>query len=313
MHQLPPKSIDRPRVAVKICAPRPKVAHRWGDFHFAHSLVRAFERHGWSGEVHLLPDWYDPGRQAVDVVIHLRGLSSYAPTGPPHVNVLWIISHPDDVTDAECEQYDLVCVASASLAERLAARLKTPVVYLPQATDAARFGSAAPEEELATELLFVGNSRGQRREAVDWAIDAGLPLTVFGGNWDGLIPPEVVRGNYVPNEELGRLYASAKLVLSDHWPDMRRQGIVSNRVFDALAAGSLVISDAVGGLELLFGDLVPTFRSRQELAEIVRGLLSDPVSRDALAGRGRELVLNGHTFDHRAERLVALLRPLLQG
>ncbi len=180
------QDIERPRVAVKIGAPRLETAHTWGDFHYANALVRSFAALGWNGEVHLLPEWDDPDKQDTDVVIHLRGLTTYAPK-PSHVNVMWLISHPDDVSNEEYEKYDLVCVASKPLAERLQREIETPVVFLPQATDASRFGTAEPNGDLSCEVLFVGNSRKQRRDAVDWAIAVDAPLTMYGSDWDELV------------------------------------------------------------------------------------------------------------------------------
>lgn len=304
--------VEAPRLAVKIGAPDPETAHHWGDFHFANSLVRAMSKQGFVGEVHLLPDWDLPSHQMSDVVIHLRGLSRYRPK-PSAVNVLWVISHPEDVTEEEANSFDLVCVASRLLAESWQERLDVPVVYLPQATDALRFGTAQVDEDLLSDVLFVGNTRNQRRVAVDWAVQAGLPLTVYGLGWERKLPRGCWLGRYFPNDRLGDLYASAKVVLNDHWPDMRRFGIVSNRVLDVLGAGGVVVSDETGGLPELLGDAIPTFRNEQELSKVVGRLLSDASERQALAEQGRGTVLGAHTFEHRAQQLNDLIGALLEG
>jgi len=304
--------IDRARVAVKIGAADLDRAPQWGDYHFAKSLIRSLRPHGIRGAVHLLPEWDAPDRQDADVVIHLRGLSAYDPK-PSAINVLWLISHPDDVTTDECARYDLVCVASASLAAELERLIDTPILHLPQATDGGRFGAGIDDESLRTSVLFVGNSRNQHREVVAWAVESGIPLTVYGDGWDGRIPREIWKGRYFPNERLPDLYASAAIVLSDHWPDMRREGIVSNRVFDALAAGAFVISDRVAGIHELLEGAVPTFSSPSELVDLVDTYLSNPDARRELTERGRRLVLQKHTFDHRAATIVERIRPLLVG
>jgi spore maturation protein CgeB len=305
-------AIGRPRVAVKIGAPDSDRKHQWGDFHFATSLVRSLRTHGFAGRVDLLPDWDAPDRQDADVVIHLRGLSVYEPK-PSAINVMWLISHPDEVTPEECDRYDLVCVASKSLAEELRHVIETPVLYLPQATDASRFGQAKRDASLATEVLFVGNSRNQDRPVVRWAVENRLPLSVYGDGWEGRIPRRYWKGQYFPNERLPDLYASAAIVLNDHWPDMRREGIVSNRILDALAAGALVLSDPVAGLDDLVGDAVPTFSSPEELARLVHEVLADPDVRHERVDKGRRCVLDRHTFAERAATLVEAIKPLLAG
>jgi spore maturation protein CgeB len=171
----------------------------------------------------------------------------------------------------------------------------------------------AREEELASEVLFVGNTRGQRRPAVEWAVEAGLPLVVYGEGWDGSIPPRFVRGSHFPNERLAHLYSSADVVLNDHWPDMREQGFISNRIFDAVASGAVVVSDRVAGLEGTFGDLVPTYSNAAELEDVIRSLLKDEERRSSISRAASALVLEEHTFSHRAERIIELLRPLLSG
>ncbi len=304
--------LERPRVAVKIGVPDTDSMPSWGDTHFAYGLAAALARVGMPTEVHILPEWDLPEKQAADVVIHLRGLTSYSPK-PAHVNVLWIISHPDDVTPRECEKYDLVLVASRKHAEWLQTHISIPVVFLPQATDGRRFGPVEPRVDLASDVLFLGNSRGQRRKAVDWAIKRDLPLTVYGGGWTGRIPSRFVRAEHFPNEDLAALYASTKVVLNDHWPDMRDRGFVSNRIFDALASGAVVVSDPVVGLEEIFGDLVPTYSTPDELEHVVLDLIHDGERRKIIQSKALAIVATQHTFDKRAEDIYKLLRPLLDG
>jgi len=72
---------------------------------------------------------------------------------------------------------------------------------------------------------------------------------------------------------------------------MVEHGIVSNRLFDVLAAGGVVVSDPVGGMHDLLGDIVPTVSDADQLADVVRRLLSDPDEGRQIARRGRDLVL----------------------
>ncbi len=316
--RLPQRFVDaieqwilRPRLAFKIGAPNWDEAKSWGDYHFARAMAAELSRLGFETEIHTLPEWDRADRQAVDVVVHLRGLTTYAPK-PCHVNVLWIISHPDDITESECEKYDLVFVASEPHARELAERVSVPVMPLLQATDTSRFHDGDVDPALACDVLFVGNSRGKRRVAVDWALEAGLDLKVYGRGWDGLIPDDVVEDVYFPNEELARLYRSAKVVLNDHWPDMARHGFISNRVFDVLSSGGVIVSDRVKGLEELFGAAVPTFGSQSEFNEVLKNVLSDLAAARARAREAAGLVRREHSFAQRAQTLVSYLRPYLE-
>jgi GT2 family glycosyltransferase/spore maturation protein CgeB len=302
--------IMTPRVAVKIGPPDHETAERSGDTHFARVFAAALRRSRYATRIDILPEWHDRDRQAVDVAVHLRGLTPYVPK-PSHVNVLWVISHPEDVTAGECEPFDLVLVASDLHATRLREAVNVPVHTMYQATDPHRFSPTEPDPDLHAELLFVGNSRLQDRHGVRWAVEARLPLTIYGSEWEGLVDPRLVRAAYFPNERLNDLYCSADIVLNDHWPDMRDAGLISNRIFDALACGAFVISDSVSGIGAMFDGAVPTYSSREELAELVRHYLAHPAERKQLAARGMKIVRDHHTFDARAAVFDDLVTPLL--
>ncbi|MBA2443141.1 MAG: glycosyltransferase family 1 protein, partial [Rubrobacter sp.] len=114
-----------------------------------------------------------------------------------------------------------------------------------------------------------------------------------------------------PNEQVHRAYSSASIVLNDHWDDMREHGYISNRVYDALASGALVISDDLPELEEYFGDTVITYSSPEELHGLVEHYLEHPEEREEKARRGRELVLERHTFEHRMEEVLSQVNKLL--
>ena len=292
-------------IAIAICPQRWDGAERWGDTHFARALADELERRGHAARLEVVAEWDDPARPATDVTIHLRGLFPYVPR-PDELNVLWNISHPDLVTAAECDAYDLVLTPSERHAEQLARTTTTPVAVLPQATDPVVF---FPEHDPAhaRELVFVGNSRGVMRPILRDLLPTTHDLAVWGQQWEGFLDPALIAGQHLPNDAVRRAYSSAAMVLNDHWDDMRAQGIVSNRVFDALACGALVVSDHLPELAERFGDAVVTYRTPEELRASVARLLADPAERAARAAAGRATVLAAHTFRHRVDALLAAI------
>jgi GT2 family glycosyltransferase len=287
---------------IRIGAPDWERAERWGDLYFARAIEQELRRRGHRCLVQVLEEWDQPEGNCYDVSIVLRGRSHHRPKAG-QLNVLWAISHPDELTAAECDDYDLVAVASASHTAALGRRTRTPVFVLEQATDARRFWPE-PDPAVAHDIVFVGNSRGVRRQALDWLLPTDLDLAVWGGDWNGLIDTRYVRGEFIANEELRRVYSSAKIVLADHWPDMRDNGYISNRVYDALASGAMVLSDPVSGLEERFGDSVAVYRSPEELRSQIVLLLGDEEGRRARARKGREIVVDAHTFERRVDVLL---------
>jgi len=104
------------------------------------------------------------------------------------------------------------------------------------------------------------------------------------------------------------VYSSAGVLLNDHWETMRDWGFVSNRLFDALACGTPVISDDLVELDELFAGAVLEYRDAGELRDFVEAALADPDAARDRAARGRALVREHHTFDHRAHQLLDALR-----
>jgi O-antigen biosynthesis protein len=300
-------ALEAPVCAIKTSVPHREEASQWGDTHFAEALALRLRHRGWTTRIDILPEWDSAAAQNADAVIHLRGLNPYVPK-PLQTNLLWVISHPDGVTAVECSRYDVVLVASETYARDLESRIDVPVHTLLQATDTDRFRPLEPDPTLRSEVLFVGNSRNEDRPAVRWAVDAEVPLTVYGSGWEDLIPDELVKGHYFPNEDLAQLYSSAAIVLNDQWTDMAESGFLPNRLFDALACGALVISTPIAGLDDVFDGLIPSFGSPAELEVLVQRYLSDPMERQEVSRRGTELVRRLHSFTTRAEFIDSLLR-----
>jgi spore maturation protein CgeB len=258
--------------------------------------------------VDILPDWDAPGSSSFDVAIHLRGRSEYPPS-PGQFNVLWLISHPETFAGELADGYDLVCVASEAYARKLRERTSVPVRVLDQATDPRVF-FPDPDPALAHELVFVGNSRGVRRKILDDLLPTRRDLAVWGSGWRNGAAEAHLQGEYVANAELRRVYSSAAIVLCDHWPDMRAEGFLSNRLYDVLACGSLVVSDRVAGLDGRLGTGVVTYEDPAELEPLLERLLGDPAERSRLVSGARSLILAGETFDDRARQLLGWVTEL---
>lgn len=298
------------RWSIKTRAPDVAERDTWGDWHFGTALARALRRQGQHAVVDCRRAWHGGATHLDDVALALLGTRPYDPN-PAQVNLAWVISHPDARSREELAVFDRVFVASEGFARELADRWpELDVAGLLQCTDPERF-RPHPDPALAEDVLFVGNSRGHRRRIVADALEAGLEPAVYGSGWEGLIPDRLIRGRHVPNEDLPRYYASARVVLNDHWEDMRRRGFVSNRIFDALACGATVVTDEVEGLPEVGGGRLRTYDGADDLARVVA-----EVTRDARGDVPAATAWPGvweHTFDARARELVAAAKALGAG
>jgi hypothetical protein len=300
--------LERIRFALHIGPADWAAAGRWGDTPFARAMARQLEALGNPSSVVVFGERDDPVALRADVALHIVG-TRRLPLRPAQLNLLWIISHPDAVRAKRCAAYDLIFVASDPFLEHLSEQVSVPLIPLHQATDPDRFrpDPGGP----AHELLFVGNSRNRHRPVLDALAGTDRDLAVYGGNWrPELLDPRYLRGDWIPNDQVHRAYASAAIVLNDHWPDMRDEGFISNRIYDVLASGGFVLTDPVAGLDLEFDGAVATWTDADDLRASVERYLAEPRLRRAMHERGRAAVLARHTFAHRAEALVSAARPL---
>lgn len=285
------------RVAIRVATKSAAVERNWGDTYLAWDLAAALGRVGMPARVYYRDAWTEEAVGRSDVVIDLLGLVA-PPMSAGNRRILWLISHPERADDGVVARYDLVYVASDSFASVLRARTDVPVRTLHQAADPVRF--APSPDGTRRELIFVANWRPGRRILED-LLPTDRDLQVFGRGWTAdRLDPRFFAGEHIPNEDLGHWYGSTAIVLNDHWANMRREGFISNRIYEAAASGALVISDDVVGLDDEFDGGAVWYADRDHLRALVEQYLDDPVLRVATSERARRAVLERHTFDHRA-------------
>lgn len=295
---------DRMRWAIKIGADFTPGGDQWGDVPFADDLAEALRELGQDVVVDRHPA---AGRSTVyldDVVLTLRGRHPVPPQRG-RVNVMWVISRPELVTDEELRAYDLVVAASHSWAAHTMARTGVPVIPLPQATNPRRF-TRDPHTSRDGLATFIGGPRpGLGRAIVRDALAVGAEVHVWGPNWSTYAPDAVVRGDYLHPDRTVDVYRSSSVVLNDHLEGMSEWGFISNRIFDAVASGGRVVTDHVDGLDRFFGGTVRSYRDHDEL----RRLLTDPTALpdDDEVAELAERVAQLHSFDRRAQVLLDLV------
>jgi spore maturation protein CgeB len=297
---------------IKNPAPLDARMKKWGDYHFGRCVTKWLGRMGQEVDSDYYGRWRS--REQADVILILRGRYPY-PVRRDGFRVMWIISHPEEVSVEECASCDLVLVASRIYADWLASRVDVPVYPLLQCADFDDFHPLDPEnDQPRSEFVFVGNAtRDVKREAVIWAAENGLPLRVWGRGWERWIDKRHIVDEYIDNEKLPGLYCAAKVTLNDHWPDMRRWGFVNNRVFDALACGLPVISDRHESLDDLFGEALLSYRNRSEFDGCVERLLLEYPKVLQRVRNASATVQKEHSFEARVGTLLETVRKHIEG
>ena len=299
------------RWSVVVASPKGEAGEQWGDTWFARDLVDALQRQGQEASVVFRGGAMSAKRAEDDVVLALRGLRRVDPREVPKtpnaagpVWMQWVISHPELVEVDEPATFDANFAASNSWSRAASGEFGVPITPLLQATNPRRFNPDAAAPDTGFDVLFVGSTRGEFRPVVRDALASGVNLSVFGVGWSGVIPDEVMCGEFLPNPELPAAYASAGVVLNDHWSDMATEGFLSNRLFDAVATGARVLSDEAAGLTEVFGDAVVTYANAADLGRILNAdrdeVFPDRAHRLIAAAR----VARENSFDARAEVLI---------
>lgn len=299
---------ERKLWVIKCPAPEDGRKVKWGDYPYALALKKYLERLGNYVVIQFREDWNCPMR--ADVVLVLRGKIPYRPDRGDEdcLYIMWNISHPEAVTVEEYELYDVVCVASKIYSDKLKEELDVPVIPLLQCTDTEEFYPGDKAAGKKYEYIFVGNTRKVVRQGIVWAAEEGLPITIYGSGWDKILSDseKFVRGKYIENSKLGQMYRSSKVVLNDHWDDMKAYGFVNNRVFDALACGIPVISDENQELRNIFPEAVLFYNNKEEFMQCIKRVENGYDELRDLAEKQWELIRTKYSFEARASELNSI-------
>jgi len=159
-----------------------------------------------------------------------------------------------------------------------------------------------PEERFDLVFLASGYSPARHKLVGFLRNLADVKFGLWGPGW----PDGWARGQNVYDfVEACRCYRGAKISLGDsQWPD---SGFVSNRVFQALAAGGSALAyQRFRGMEelgLVDGETVIVWEDHGSLEAKVRYFLAHEVERQRIARAGEALALNRHSFDNRVQEL----------
>lgn len=217
-------------------------------------------------------------------------------------------------------EYDLLLASSPSACRRMEQKLNREVLLFPIATNPGRFHPAGEDGSLPDgkdakydcDYCFTGNLFGSPREIEGELDPASLPyrLNLYGKGWDADERFAPWWRGHLPYGEIPLAYRHTRIVLDDATPSTRETGAVNSRVFDALASGCLVLTNNERGSAETFRGLLPVFTGRDSLREALALYLGDEEFRRRKAEELRAFVLENHTYDLRAERLLEILSRL---
>ncbi|WP_418275959.1 glycosyltransferase [Isoptericola jiangsuensis] len=282
-----------------------------GDVFVAAGMARALVSRG-HGAVLVGPDqWYAP-RSDSEVVVAMVADTDVRriPAGP--VVVAWVRNRTDDwVASPGLGLYDTV-LASSELSRREIVR-----VY-DGPTGVCRIGF---DEDLFTDdgrrrsvaAVSTANHWGGNRvvhTALLHLAERGVAVEWFGVDRSGYAPLQQVHQGAIEYFDVPDVYRSARVTIDDLQESSLAYGNINSRLFEALACGSLVVTNSGLGLaEAGLAD-VPVYRSADELEAIIDRARAGEL--DTLAKDLQRRVRAGHSFARRAEEFDRFARGALR-
>lgn len=158
------------------------------------------------------------------------------------------------------------------------------------------------------DVVFLGSGYSPARQQFVRRLKGmdGVKLGLYGSGW----PEGWSKGqNLYDFKSACKVYRGAKISLGDsQWPET---GFVSNRVFQALAAGGAALAHqwfrGMDQLGLLDGETCIIWQTFQELEQKIRYYLAHENERRQIALAGEQLALERHSFEARVKELFQIM------
>jgi len=200
---------------------------------------------------------------------------------------------------------DLLGIENSSyLPHAFAPELNSPRPLSPEAIQ--RYGC---------DVSFIGTWSPKKQRILEELVARrpSLNLRIWGDYWSNLPPGSPLRPHAALRHVFGVEYVTAvrcsKIslgLLSEIVAGASSGDLITSRTFHIPAAGGLLLHERTQDLLQLFreDESCVCFDGVEELAQKIDLLLADEARRTSIAGRGREVVEEAHSWDHRARTIL---------
>jgi len=211
--------------------------------------------------------------------------------------------------------YDNIFVFDRAYFEPLKELGANKVFFLPCAADTAKYHpenlSREQQSQFFCDICFIASYYSTRGTLITPFLT--VPgLAIWGGGWSEFLKSkginntnDIVKGEYLPVEDVNRAYQVAKFVLNSHHSQSKRGGL-NSRAFEIPASRGAQLTDYIPEMEELLkpGEEVFVYKTPEEGASLARELIKDPGTRDKIARAGYERVMAEHTYVHRMQMIL---------
>lgn len=180
-----------------------------------------------------------------------------------------------------------------------------PTIYLPLAADPLIM--RPQDTPKLYDMVYIGaggemlKSKPMLYEILLQASSAGS-LAIFGSMWQDVPVLNQYWKGILPTFNISLAYSQAYIVIASTIQSQSDLGMINNRIFEAMACGCLILSDAFPSLRELT-DLIYFIEDIQDIPNQIRFILDSYESTERISA-SRELILSKHTWDHRVAEII---------
>ncbi|MGB3509520.1 MAG: tetratricopeptide repeat protein, partial [Microcoleaceae cyanobacterium] len=170
--------------------------------------------------------------------------------------------------------------------------------------------NSQPENKYQSDYCFTGSFWKYPRDIMSFLEPDNLPFNfaLYGYNWEKFDKFKKYNRGPLPYTDMPKVYASTKIVIDDANSVTKQWGSTNSRVFDAIMAGALVVSNGELGNQEALDGLLPTYNCRESLENLLREYLTNEKLRLAKVAELQKIVKEKHTYKHRANTVFTALR-----
>jgi len=167
------------------------------------------------------------------------------------------------------------------------------------------------------QVVFVGGFSRSHIERINVLseIASRKPFTWWGYGIEELPKDSPLRSTYRGTAWALDMYEKLynALICLNHHIDVAESYANNMRLYEATGVGSLLVTDYRDNLHCLFepGKEVVAYRNAEECAELVKYYLDHVDEREAIARAGQQRTLREHTYYHRMQEYVGIVRKQL--
>lgn len=285
-----------------------------GDYFTALELGHALtQRFGWVTEYLPEASWYE--KNGTDVLVSM--LDHFDPRLLVNRSEIKTVAWARNWFDKWAERpwladYDRLLSSSQRGARLMSEHANKLCSVFRIATNPERFDFSNRKSIPALDYVFTGSHWGASRDIVEAlsSMPKSLRGAVYGKHWENHTSLSHLYKRFVAYDELPSVYADSRIVIDDANHQTKAWGAANSRVFDALAAGCLVITNSQSVSDEVFDGILPVYQSPDHLSELASHFNQNTEACESLQAKLRAAVLKQHCYRQRAIELKLQLQKI---